>query len=472
MLIQWVEWKKIFFIYNNCADNIFMSNSELKITFSDDEYKAYADFKPHTGEGGEFTILYVKSVIREAGVIHGVDWDLVYATLESCNSSHNAKTHLVFATGTLPVSEVPEHWSLEEKFFKNAMGLDVNDDIQIDYKEVSKFIMVKKGELLAHKDLGRPGVEGQSVKGKVLPFKKKQIVQFRDGLNTKEHKGHLYAATSGRYEVSESREITISDVLHIEKDVDYSTGNISFGKDVIIEGEIKDGFKVAAGGSLYCKSNVDATDILCRKDMIADKGIIGRKEALVRVGGKLTARFIENCRVESQTGIEIEKNIMNSTIYTLGHLDLGENGALVSSHVYAELGIEAKNIGKEGSPNSELEIGFSFVEQRAIESITQRVEVLEKKYDKLVRLPDYRKTDKKMKLMKQIEAVVAKGKAELYEKVKNLYKHPDAAVSVSGTIFPGNIISICGVKYSLTEEKSKVKFYLNEESGLIENVPL
>ena len=138
----------------------------------------------------------------------------------------------------------------------------------------------------------------------------------------------------------------------------------------------------------------------------------------------------------------------------------------------AELGIEAKSIGKEGSPNSELEIGFSFVDQRAIESIIQRVEVLEKKYDRLLRLPDYRKTDKKMELMKQIETVVSKGKAELNKKIKNLYKYPDATVSVSGTIFPGNIISICGVKYSLTEDKSKVKFYLNKESGLIENVPL
>lgn len=449
-----------------------MSNCELIITYSEDEYKAYADFIPPTGEGGKFTILYVKSVIREAGVIQGIDWDLVNATIEFCNTNKKGKKSLKFATGTLPVSEVPEHWSLEEKFFKNAMGLDVNDELQIDYKEVSKFIMVKKGELLARKDLGRPGEEGKSVKGKILSYKRKKIVQFKNGRNTKEYKGHLYAATSGRYEVSESRDININDVLHIEKNVDYSTGNISFGKDVIIEGEIKDGFKIAAGGSLYCKSNVDATNILCRKDMIADKGIIGRKEALVRVGGKLSARFIENCHVESKAGIEIEKNIMNSKIYTLGHLDLGENGSLVSSHVSAELGIEAKNIGKEGSPNSELEIGFSFVDKRAIDSITQRIEVLKQKYDKLNRLPDYRKTDKKIKLIKQIKEVVAKGESELKEKIKNLYKYPDATVSVSGIIFPGNIISICGAKYSLTEEKRKVKFYLNKESGRIENVPL
>ncbi len=58
---------------------------------------------------------------------------------------------------------------------------------------------------------------------------------------------------------------------------------------------------------MYCKSNVDATDILCRKNLVVDKGIIGRKEAMVRVGGKITARFIENCHVESKSGIEVEK---------------------------------------------------------------------------------------------------------------------------------------------------------------------
>lgn len=449
-----------------------MSNCEVKITFSDDEYEAFADFFSAAGNGGELSMLYVKSVVSEAGVTNGVDWDLVHTTIDYCNDNHKSKKGLTIATGTLPISEVPEHWNLEEKFFNNAMGFDTKNNLQVDYKEVSTFIMVKKGELIAKWDGGRPGVVGKSVKDKSLQFKRKNIVQFTKGQNTKEYQGNLYASTSGRYEVSDSREINIYDVLHIEGNVDYSTGNISFGKDVIIDGEIKDGFKVAAGGSLFCKSNVDATDILCRKDMVADKGIIGRKEAIIRVGGKLSARFIENCRVESKSGIIIEKNIVNSEVYSLGILDLGENGAIVSSHISVEMCIKTKNIGKLGSPNSNIEVGFSFVEKRIIESITQRIEVLKEKLKHLNKLPDYRKTDKKLNLITQIQNVVSKGVEELHQKTTNLYKYPDASICISGTIFPGNKITICGVEYGVTEEMKKVKFYLNKQSGLIEHVPL
>ncbi|MGL1894651.1 MAG: FapA family protein [Spirochaetaceae bacterium] len=448
-----------------------MSNCNVIITLSSDEYKAYADFVPAVGEGAELSLNYTKSIILEAGLIHGIDWEIITSTIDFCNKHKKPRNGVKIATGTLAISEVPEHWNLEDKFFKNAMGLDT-EALKIDYKEQSNFIMVKKGELIAHKNEGRDGVEGKSVKGKPLQFKKKKIVQFTNGRNTTEHKGKLYASTSGRYEVSENRDIHINDVLHIEGNVDYSTGNISFGKDVIIDGEIKDGFKVAAGGTLYCKSNLDATDILCRKDLIVDQGIIGRGTALVRAGGKIKAKFIENCHVESQAGLEIEKNIMNSQIYSLGQLKLGEKGAIVSSKVYSELGVKTYNIGKDGSPNSEINLGFSFVDQRSIESIKQRVDVLKEKLNKLNRLPEYRKTDKKLDLIRQIQDVVTRGDSELSGKIKALYKYPDVTLEVTGTVFPGNIIIICGVTYSVTEEKRKVKFFLNKESNRVESVNL
>ncbi|MBN2617012.1 MAG: DUF342 domain-containing protein, partial [Spirochaetales bacterium] len=292
------------------------------------------------------------------------------------------------------------------------------------------------------------------------------------GRNTKEYEGHLYSVISGTFEVSETREININDVLHVEGNVDYSTGNITFGKDVIIEGVVKDGFKVAVGGSLYCKSNLDASDVICRKDLIAEQGIIGRGLAIIRVGGKLETKFIENCHVESQTGIKVEKNIMNSQIFTLGHLNLGEKGSIVSSHIFSELGVTAHSIGKPGSPSSEISIGFSFIEKRSLESTIQRVDVLKEKFRKLNNIPDYRKTDSKLKLLEQIEAVVKKGEEEIDLKRKNLYHFPDVTVNVTGTIYSGNIITICGVSHSVTSDISRIKFFLDKETHRIETTPL
>lgn len=448
-----------------------MGNCEIKITLSDDEYKAYADFIPATGEGAGLTIEYARSVISEAGIKYGLDWEIVDSTILFCNNNKKARKGVKIATGKPAEPEIPEYWNLEEKFFQHAMGFDGDESLKVDFRERSPFIMVKKGELIARKIQGKTGVPGKSVKNKPIAFKRKKMVQFTPGRNTIEHENKLLAATSGRYEVSESRSININDILHIEGNVDYSTGNISFAKDVIIEGEVKDGFKVAVGGSLYCKSNLDASDILCRKDLIIDKGVIGRGTGLVRAGGKVEARFVENCDIESKVGITIEKNIMNSKVFTLGHLELGEKGSIVSSHVTAELGVKTYNLGKPGSQNSKISLGFSFIDKRSLKSLTQRLDVLKGKLEKLNK-PGMKITDKKKDLIEQIEAVISKGEKELVEKNKALYKYPSATLSVYGKVYPGNIISICGVKYSVTEEKQKVKFYLNSESNRIESVPL
>lgn len=447
-----------------------MSNCEIKITFSSDEYKAYADFIPASGEGAKLTIGYVKSVISEAGIKYGIDWEIIDSTILFCNNNNKSRSGVKIATGKEPVKELPSYWKLEEKFFHHAIGLD-QESLKVDYKERSPFIMVKKGELIARKVAGTKGVPGLSVKNKPIKFKKKKMVQFSPGRNTLEHEGKLLASTSGRYEVSDSRVININDTLHIEGDVDYSTGNISFAKDVIIDGEIKDGFKVAVGGSLYCKSNLDASDILCRKDLIIDKGVIGRGTGLIRAGGKIEARFVENSDIESQTGIIIEKNVMNSKVFTLGYLELGEKGSIVSSHVTAELGVKTFNLGKPGSQNSEIKLGYSFVDKRSLKSLTQRLQVLNTKLEKLKK-PGAKMTDKKQVLIEQINSVISKGEEELKEKERALYKYPTATLSVFGKVYPGNTVTICGVKYSVTEEKQKVKFYLNKESNRIETVPL
>ncbi|OQY37150.1 MAG: hypothetical protein B6229_08890 [Spirochaetaceae bacterium 4572_7] len=448
-----------------------MSNCEIKITLSADEYRAYADFIPALGEGAELSTAYARSVINEAGIIHGVDWDLVDSTILYCNTNKKIKKGVEIAVGTPPSSEVPEYWNLEKKFFEHAMGFEPKE-LKVNYKERSPFIMVKKGELIATLVNSKDGVLGLSVKKIAIPFKKKKIVQFTPGKNTLVADGKLHSATSGRYDISDSKIININDVLTIEGNVDYSTGNISFAKDVIIEGEVKDGFKVAVGGSLHCKNNLDASDILCRKDLIIDQGVIGHGTALVRVGGELRAKFVENCDVESKKGIFIEKNVMNSTLFTLGNLELGEKGSIVSSYVHAELSVKTYDLGKDGSPNSEITIGSSFVAQRSINALKQRLDVLKAKLTKLERLPDYRKTDKKLQLIEQISAVVVKGSEELSLKQKNINKYLDASISVFGTAFPGNLLIICGIKYSITEEKRKVKFYLNSESNRIESVPL
>lgn len=442
-----------------------MSNSEISIRFSEDELKAYADFIP--GEETPFTIDGVRAACEDAGLTDGIRWDVIESAVLYCNEKKLERKNVKIASGIFPVEEIPTFWDLKKRFFETAMGFDP-DALKVDFKDISPFAMVKKGELIGNQVKRSPGKEGVSVKGESIPFEKKNVVYFTPGRNTVEKDGNLYAARSGHFEVSGDRSININEVLEIKGNIDYHTGNISFDKDVIIEGLIKDGFKVAAGGNIYCKDIMDASNILCRKDLIMDKGIIGRKKGLVRAGGRIEARFIENCQVESKAGIFIEKDIMNSKVYTLGKLSMGNKGTIVSGEVLAEESVEVYNIGKEGSPDATVKVGFSYIKKRNIDSLKSRMDMLKKKVDKLRKIPDYRKNMQKEILEHQIEDSLIHGGEELKSRYATLYKYMHATVTVNGTVYPGTVIEICGVRYNVKDKKSRVRFFLNKEEMRVE----
>lgn len=81
----------------------------------------------------------------------------------------------------------------------------------------------------------------------------------------------------------------MNEVLEIDDDVDYKTGHINFPGDVIIRGEVKDGFKVHSRGSIFCAKTLDASEVISGKDLIVQQGIIGRNKGIIQVEGKLKA---------------------------------------------------------------------------------------------------------------------------------------------------------------------------------------
>ena len=100
--------------------------------------------------------------------------------------------------------------------------------------------------------------------------------------------GSVVAGCEGMFKY-DSPNFWVNEVLVIQKDVDYRTGHIKFPGDIVIFGEIKDGFKVNCGGTLFCKKTLDASEVVCKDDLVVDRGIIGRKKGTVKAGGRIRA---------------------------------------------------------------------------------------------------------------------------------------------------------------------------------------
>ncbi|MBI9100665.1 MAG: DUF342 domain-containing protein, partial [Spirochaetaceae bacterium] len=374
-----------------------------------------------------------------------------------CNKEQAALHDILVAQGTKPVKASPEHINLKPEFFNRSKTV-IKENGSVDHKESSPFIMVKKGEPLGRVFAYRPGVDGIDVTGQAIPFKAKDMKIFKAGENLETKGDVLISSVFGRFLIT-GDVVSVTELLEVESDVDYHTGNISFAGDVVIEGVVHDGFRVAAGGSIRCKQLIKNAEVLSRGDLLLDLGVKGRGNSLVRVNGSITAKFIEHGTVESRTGITVSTAILSSNINTLGKLKMGQKGTIVTSNIIAEKGVEVYNLGRENCAPSKIWCGVSFVENRKLDHLKTRHNVLLEKITKLemkIKPPE--------QLIQQMKKALSAQEKEIETITKEICTCEEAKIIVHGTLFAGTEVQICKYKMKIEEDAKRVSISLDKEN--------
>jgi len=415
------------------------------------------------GEGGSsFTTNSVEADLNAEGVIFGVDKKGLEIGILRCLTESIAVKGLVAARGLKTVKAVPSYWHLKKRLL-SLPEADLNSP-NVDYRETNPFFLVKKGEALAKRVPENPGSVGKNILGEVLPAGVKDIRQFNPGENIIEKEGTLYAASLGRFEIRE-KVMSVNETLEIAGNVDYTTGHIAFPGDVIIHGSVCDGFRVAAGKSIFVKQTMDVSQVLSHGDLVVEGGIKGRGEALVRVSGRINAKFIENATVEAHGGIKVEKSGIHSKFFSLDLIDLGEAGVLVGGEVWALGGVKAGSIGRPGSPSCNLRVGCDYLVERKYKGIQEHIDRLETKLDKLRNRSNLKPGHQEM--ISQVEEVLEKMTKSSKELLDKRYPNQGAVVTVIGKIAEGTEIHICELSMHLSSPMEAVTFFYDEEGPRI-----
>ncbi|MCK5735713.1 MAG: DUF342 domain-containing protein, partial [Spirochaetaceae bacterium] len=437
-------------------------NGYVKIHLSEDKMSAEVDLYP-PGEGGAgFTTVSVEADLNAEGVIFGVDKKGLEASILRCLSNNTIIRGVPAARGRKAVKAVPSYWHLKKRLL--ALPEADLDSSNVDYRENSPYFLVKKGEALAKKVPEDPGSAGKNIIGEVLPAGVKDIRQFKPGESLIEKEGVLYAATHGRFEIRE-KVMSVNETLDIAGNVDYSTGHISFPGDVIIHGSVCDGFRIAAGKSIFVKQTMDVSQVLSHGDLVVEGGIKGRGEALVRVTGRVNAKFVENTSVESHGGIRIEKSAIQSNLYTQGIIDLGEAGVLVGGEAWALGGIRVGFIGRSGSPASKLRAGSDYIVERKFRGIQEHVDRLEVKLEKLKSKQSL--NSKQQNMISQVEEVLEKMNQSSKELLEKRYPNQNAVITIFGKVNEGTEIHICELTTRVNSLQEAVTFFYDPDGPRI-----
>ncbi|MDR0602084.1 MAG: FapA family protein [Treponema sp.] len=447
----------------------------IVVSFSGNDLEARADFIPPSGRGMPLTQEQAAMALEKLNIIYGIRHDAIGEAILKCGLDRRPVKDVLIAKGDAPVNEVTEYYEMNPHLTETSRR-QPDEKARVDHRAYSPFIIVKKDQALAKLRFHKQGKEGKNVHGVPLPFEVIRPEGVIAGENTRID-GRLILATINGQLVVEKKVLSVRNSLVIKGPVGYGTGNIIFPGDVVIEGPVSDGFRIYSGGSVTIKQTFDVTDVITKGDLVVIGGIIGKRPALVKSGGAVKTKFIENCRVAARKTITVDAEIINSSVFTLENIDLGEKGLILGGDIYAVRGIKAGGIGRKAGKATRIHCGIDFTAQQEKEKNNNQLRILAAKLEKLRELHDASETDsgqrsKIEELIRRLTEEQKKAAAAVSDLLGRIITDENACVEVLGEIAPGTLIEICQIALFVSEPLRKVRVRLDKAGGKVVPEPL
>ncbi len=280
------------------------AGKNMKIKVSSDKMEAFLV----TSAGTTLEPQEVFQALREAGIVYGVDIDGIHRFCEEMF----VVGHFLVATG-LP--SVPGEKAVVTYFFnKPELKPETTEDGRVDFYNLGGIVQVKAGEILAQRQPATGGTPGYNVFGEVLnPLPGKQVA-FQIAKGTKVVGDQVIADFDGAL-TWQGPKIGVTKLQVINRDIDFSIGNIKFPGKIIINGWVKDGFIIEAEDDVEIRGGMEDATVISRSGSVfIHQGVAGRGHALVKAAINVEARYIQEATVEAGNNIIVNEYVIRSNI--------------------------------------------------------------------------------------------------------------------------------------------------------------
>ncbi|MGE5416623.1 MAG: DUF342 domain-containing protein [Acidobacteriota bacterium] len=451
-------------------------DGEVKVFISGNSMEGYLTvYGPRDG-GNPVQLEKAVQALKDAGVVEGINLQGVKDAVTEFNWGRAT----VVANGTPAVDG--DDGRIEYKFAlpQDKIKPAELEDGRVDYKNLNLIHNVQRGELLAVRVPPKLGTPGVTVTGKpVLPKAGKNVLLPR-GKNTvnDETGNYLYAATDGHVSIVDGK-ITVFPVFEVPGDVDLSSGNIDFVGNVSIRGNITSGFIVKAGGDIEVSGIIEGATVEAGGNILVKNGIAGGHKAIIKAGGSIFTKFIENASIDSGQEVVITDGIVQSMVKANGSIKVeGKKGTIVGGVLQAGEEISARFIGSPLSPQTVLEVGANphlreeykglfqvFQEKKKnFENISQNISMFQRSSVSMDSLPDKKKLQivkllEEFKTIKEELKVLEERKQAIEEEFGRLQR---GRVKVTDVIYPGVQIIIGQAVYTVNDPIKFAMFVLED----------
>lgn len=286
----------------------------------------------------------------------------------------------LLAEGKQPVDGKCATFELDPQLITQPVS-DDDDLSQADFHR-SQILTVEAGAVIGTLNKEVPPQPGMDVFGKTVPAANlRDSIKLGSNVSLSPDGTSVIADKSGMIHVTRY-EVSILPVVEIDGDIDFSTGDIDAPGDVLINGTIRDSFKVKVAGSLTVRGAIEAASVEALKDLHVNGGINGREQVRVVAGGEVFAKFCGEARLEAGGDITVTRECLNCQIRTGGFLMMSR-GKIIGGRIYARAGAEIGQLGNDTHIKTEIAVG---VDPKVLMEAASANEIIRKKRDAIAKI--------------------------------------------------------------------------------------
>lgn len=423
----------------------------------------------------------IRETLAENKIILGIDHDVIQYIAQE----HPYFTLIPVACGT-PVQEGENGRVIEHYPRQLNKSVKLDERGVADYRAMNYMQVIKTGDVICDIVPPKPGVAGVRVDGAPIEpaAAKPAIVPAGPHTTLSEDGTKLLAAKDGHLEFDGSK-FCVKVLLDIPSDVDYNTGNIEYNGDVHIRGDVRETFVVKATGNITVDGLVEAATVEAGGDVLISCGVHGDNNAVIKSGGNLRAKYLDNCVAYAGKSVFAD-SIIASQVYSDESIQVTSGrGVIIGGSLVAANSIKARTVGTESGRKTELELGtLSYVKiergsdsaelkeaMSELSNLERDIAFLQKRHkhqERQAEQPEETEQDPRLAAALLRKTAVCARIEELTERQQELEEmKPDISKCrfECSTVNPPTMLTIGGAIWKFEEVKNNCAAWLDKETG-------
>jgi hypothetical protein len=452
-----------------------VADSTVTVQVSEDRMAAYLILTPPLNGGRDVTIDEAIQEVKSSPV--QVEVDEAAVALAITEQMYNKR--VLIAKGTLPVNGIDGVISYHYEC-SGTLSPKKNERDEMDYKDLGLVTDILAGAVIADIEFPTEGDDGVDVCGvphKGMPGKDAKFL-IGKGTALAEDGKSIVAEFDGNLRWSKDH-FLVEEILQIAEDVGPATGNVDFLGDIIVKGNVLEGFTVkskknitvngtANNAFIEAEGNIDIK-MGCVNSTISAKGNIKIgfcESSTIDCGGDLTSASFVACEV-----------FCHGTAYAITG-----KGIIIGGKITCLKGMVFNTIGSESYIKTRLTLGNGAILAEEKLELEKEEAKLNEQIGKLVQLIDMLNAAKKKNgsIPRNSEDMLAtsiRSRFKFSNEIKRIHKriteieasfldNVNLNIEVRKSIFPGCTIKMGGLTKKIEQRNDRCRILIDNNGEI------